>query len=231
MKGLVIGLGEIGQPLFELLTKAYPDTVGFDLKNPSVEIPKFVDVLNICIPWSDKFVWNVRNYQTQAHPKVTVVHSTVPPGTTEQIPDAVNSPVLGRHSQMKQDMLLYKKWIGGAKAAEAAAYLEGAGFKCRVVPTARQTELMKLMCLAKYGVSLAFAMYQDNLCRKENILFEDVLEWDKDYNEHVGDKLKRPLIVPDGRIGGHCVLPGTKILNETYPSEFLTEVLNYGRMG
>lgn len=228
MSSIVVGLGEVGTPLFEILRVAYPDIYGYDLKRVDVELPKSVEVLNICFPWSLEFSSSVTQYQIMFGPTLTIIHSTVPVGTTEGFVNAVHSPVLGRHSKIKDDMFKYKKWVGGSLREEAASFLGRAGFKCRLAETSRETELLKLMCLAKYGVSLAFANYQKLVCDKENIPYSVVIDWDEDYNRNVGD-LKRPMIQPDGTIGGHCVVPGTKLLDNEYPNRLLREVLTYER--
>src|SRR3990167_4641768 len=88
------------------------------------------------------------------------------------------------------------------------------------------------MCLAKYGMSIAFSIYQKQVCDKLGISYEDVHLWDTFYNEGVMPSLKRPMIEPpkDGVIGGHCVLPGTKLLNEQYPDAILNSVLRHGEV-
>jgi len=233
--GIVVGLGETGSPLLSILRAEYGDEVaGYDPKADGYnEIPtKWYSFLNICIPYTKKFFQQVRTYQMIFRPTVTIVHSTVPVGTTDKLGDAVHAPVLGRHMRMREDMLTYAKWIGGDKklAGMAAVFLEKAKFHCKVVSRATETELFKLMCLAKYGMSIAFADYQAKLCKKYGICFDDVLQWDMNYNDGVMPSHKRPLITPpmDGKIGGHCVIPGTKLLNKQFPNAILREVIRHG---
>ena len=227
MKSAVIGLGETGRPLFEILSD-YHEVDGIDLKDCKRPIPIRYEVINICIPYSDGFIQTVQDYQDLFNPELTIIHSTVPIGTTSKIKNAVHSPILGRHNRMKEDLKAYKKWIGGEFADEARDYFQGAGFYCECVPTSQETEALKLMCLAKYGMSIAFAQYCKDIADKYGFDYEDVARWDVNYNNGVAPWLKRPILLPpDGRIGGHCIIPNTRILNEQHPNPILEEILKY----
>lgn len=231
-RGIVIGLGETGAPLLKILEKAYPgQVVGYDAKAGRFPYSKNgYEVLNICFPYGEKFTAAVQDYKKRISPNAVVIHSTVPVGTTKQIGGAVHSPILGKHGKMERDLLAYTKWFGGKGAREAAEFFKGAGFKTRIVGTAEETELLKIMCLAKYGVSIAFAIYQKEVCEKMKVPFGHVVEWDMNYNTHVSPHLRRPFIDPpiNGKIRGHCVVPGARILNGQFPDDLLRGVLKYG---
>ena len=84
------------------------------------------------------------------------------------------------------------------------------------------------MCLAKYGMSIAFAQYQKDICDTYGFPYDDVIDWDNNYNENVAPWLMRPILTPPGkRINGHCVIQNTKILNEQHPNKILEEILRY----
>lgn len=236
MRSIVIGLGETGQPLFNVLKKRFFDFCdGVDIKfgqhlsgtyfsknEPSI------DVMNICIPLSEDFIDTVLRYQENFNPKITIIHSTVPIGTTSKIPNAVHSPILGKHGNMEESIRNFQKWVGGPLAQEAADYLESAGIKCRVVPTSEETEALKLLCLAKYGMSIAFAQYASDIADKYGFNPFDITDWDLNYNDNVAEHLRRPIIsAPGKKIGGHCVIQNTKILNEQHPNLILQEILKY----
>lgn len=224
---VVIGMGETGKPLYDILSKVY-DVFGYDLKMGDVELPKCC-FLHICIPYQiEDFVGTVKFYQEKTGPELTIIHSTVPIGTTSSLPDAVHSPILGDHTNMGKSLAVFPKWVGGPLAHIAAEHLAQARMECIVVATSEETEALKLMCLAKYGMSIAFAQYQQELCDKYNFSYDDVLDWDTYYNSGVHYSKRRPIIFPPGKsIGGHCVVPGTKILNEQHPNRILQEVLSY----
>ena len=227
MTSAVIGLGETGKPLFEILSQ-YHEVDGIDLKDSKNPIPKNYEIINICIPYSENFIGIVQDYQDLFNPSVTIIHSTVPIGTTSKIKNAVHSPILGLHHRMKDDLKIYRKWIGGELADEAMDYLGDAGFLCRCVPTSEETEALKLLCLAKYGMSIAFAQYCKDIADEYGFDYADVGEWDVNYNNGVAPWLKRPILAPPGnKIGGHCVTQNTKLLNEQHPNPILEEILKY----
>ncbi len=231
--GIVIGLGETGLPLWEILDAAHHEKVRcYDFKKPETAtyLEDTYDILNICLPWGPQFVRIVKGYQKRLKPKITVIHSTVPVGTTAKFKDAVHSPILGKHGRMRDDIQTYTKWIGGKGAEKVEAFFNDARIRTTTVKTPEETELLKLMCLAKYGVSIAFAVYQKKVCDKFNVPFMDAVDWDINYNSGVLPSLKRPIIDPPtgGRILGHCVIPGTRILDKQFPSQMLKEVLRHG---
>jgi len=238
LKSAVIGLGETGRPLFEILQEAYPDIIGWDcdankmkgIKHTVLDKGRKLDIINICIPYSDTFLDVVNERVLATGASLVIIHSTVPIGTTSKIRNAVHSPILGRHGRMKEDLKWFPKWIGGEKADEALNYLVKAGFYC-AAPTEEKsetTEALKLMCLAKYGMSIAFAQYQQEICKKYNFPYEKVKIWDELYNANIKGNIKRPILdPPNGKIGGHCVIQNTKILNEQHPNKILEEILRY----
>lgn len=230
---IVIGLGETGRPLFEILGENLDEVVcGYDINTNINYFEPAGDVyLHICIPYSENFVEIVKAYQDRMCAKYTIIHSTVPIGTTAKIPSSVHSPILGRHKNMKQDIKTYSKWIGGQLAVDIAPIFRKAGFRVNIVSQSRQTEAMKLLCLAKYGMSIAFAHYCKKMAEDLKFDFEyaDIILWDAEYNSGVDSTLKRPLIslVDETKIGGHCVIQNTKILNAQYPNPILQEILKY----
>jgi len=230
MKSIVIGLGETGRPLFNVLKIAEMNVIGYDLKVDGIYEHTDVGVMNICIPYSDNFIKIVKDYQDECEPNLTIIHSTVPIGTTAQIPNAVHSPILGKHDNMEKSLLSFTKWIGGPRSEEAREYLESAGMSCRCVSTSDETEALKLLCLAKYGMSIAFAQYCKDVANQLGFNYQDILDWDINYNAEVASDKQRPLIYnPNGEISGHCVVPGTGLLHSQFPNPILNEVLIYDK--
>src|SRR5215471_17235652 len=112
---IVVGLGEVGKPLHELLSEKYR-TIGIDIE--PVPTDGECAVLHICYPFSDRFVETAVKYINQNRPTLTVINSTVAGRTTLKIHrltgmNIVYSPVRGKHFKMKQDLLRYAKFIGG----------------------------------------------------------------------------------------------------------------------
>ena len=108
---VVVGLGEVGKPLFEII-KSHHDVTGVDITPPTEKIGA-VDVLHVCYPFQIKdFVGETARYIELFRPKLTVINSTVGVGTTREVAErtgaaVVNSPVRGKHARMQQELLVY----------------------------------------------------------------------------------------------------------------------------
>src|SRR5215467_9163353 len=106
-KVVVAGLGEVGKPLFELLSKHY-DTIGVDIA-PIQRIEQ-ADVLHVCYPFQIKdFIGETARYIELFKPALTIINSTVAVGTTRAVANrtgaaVVNSPVRGKHARMLEDL-------------------------------------------------------------------------------------------------------------------------------
>jgi UDP-N-acetyl-D-mannosaminuronate dehydrogenase len=76
---VIVGLWEVGKPLLEIMKSRY-QTFGVDVNQPASVSQ--CDVMHICFPsQSDKFVRQVVEYIHQYRPALTVINSTVAPGT------------------------------------------------------------------------------------------------------------------------------------------------------
>ena len=113
MRTLILGTGEIGTSLARVLSRAHvvygKDKEGeikfFDFGSPVPATSKndTWDVLNICYPPSKDFVKITKVYIAQYKPKVTIIHSTVAPGTTIKCgPNVVHSPIHGKHPDISK---------------------------------------------------------------------------------------------------------------------------------
>ena len=230
MKQIVIGLGKVGKPLQEIL-----GADGVDIHPDTFHTPGKYDVVHICFSYNHKFFSNsVSVYQSLFCPDLTIIHSTVPIGTTRQIPNAVHSPVVTRGavwgSDIKDDLLTFKKWIGGTRASEASDILSKVGMQCIELPEPEHTEALKLLCLAKYGAYIATSFYVKEVCEKVGLGHSMVKEWDFYYNNGMdcSSKVTRPAIYPiDDKIGGSCVISVVEMLNQQFPHEILDGILRY----
>ena len=233
MKSLIIGKGEVGKGLYEVL-KEHHDVHIKDMEELKLD---GVEILDICIPCSNRFVDIVDQYVDVYKPKLTIIHTTVPVGTTRKIKGrVVHSPIRGKHPGMAKGIRSYVKYIGynDEKDRQLAEKYLGAAMPVKAVKKTEASELAKLLCLARYGINIAFAREQKEMCDKWGLNYQDVvLEYERTYNEGlelVGTPdLKRPLLTPpEGRIGGHCVRENSILLNEQYQSNFLTEIISCG---
>ena len=227
----ILGYGEIGSSL----ARFYENPKIKDLERD--DGLNGVEILHICIGWSDKFVNIVKTEIGEVKPKLTIIHSTVPPGTTKEIGGmVVHSPVRGVHPYLYEGLQIFIKYIGAdnKKAGEMAkAHLESLGIKTKLVYPSKTSELAKLFCTTYYGLCIAWHGEMEKICKQEGVIFDDVAtEFNKTYNEgyiKLGKtNVVRPVLFPpDGPIGGHCVLPNAKILKKLYKSKAIDLILEY----
>src|SRR5271163_1343473 len=148
---IVVGLGEVGRPLRELLA-AHHDVTGIDIAPPAGPIGK-VDVLHVCYPFEIRdFVGETARYIELFKPALTIINSTVAIGTTRAVTErtgaaVVHSPVRGKHARMLEELRTYTKFVGAidpANGKRAAGHFEAAGLKTKVLSAPEATELAKL---------------------------------------------------------------------------------------
>jgi UDP-N-acetyl-D-mannosaminuronate dehydrogenase len=220
---LVVGLGEVGKPLYTILRRQEPDAIGIDIEPAQVD--KAVGVMHICFPFIDlpRFKSAVVGYVRKYDPKVVVINSTAVPGTTRSIEEeagvpCVYSPVRGKHTKMVDELLTYVKFVAGtnAQATECVrTHFEAAGMKPEVMATPEALELAKLLETTYFGLLIAWAQEMNRFAETVNA---DYLEVGKFFRE-IG-YLPSVLFQP-GFIGGHCVMPNIELLQQRFQSEFL----------
>ena len=223
-KVVVVGLGEVGEPLFELLAKHY-DAIGVDIS--PVEPIDDVEVLHICYPFQIKdFIDETARYIELFRPALTIVNSTVGVGTTRAIAErtgtaVVNSPVRGKHSHMLDDLFVYTKFVGAldpVAGEQAAKHFELAGLKTKILSSPEATELAKLTETTYFGLMIAWAQEVERYCDQTDDDYDEVVSF---YEEI---KFFPPVKYFPGVIGGHCVMQNIDILNRYDPSVMLTAI-------
>lgn len=214
---LVIGMGEVGTALANVLYEAH-DVSALDAEDKNSAVPNGArfDMAHICFPWSDTFVPQVERYQRTYDVGVTVIHSTVPIGTSRAC-RAVHSPVMGRHPHLAQDMMAITKFIGGTNGSLVAHAFRAAGMNVYLVDAPETTELIKLFSTLYLGVCVEFTKEIKRFCDLYHVPFEAWTLWNRAYNEAVEFGMQRPNLVPmGGRIGGHCVLPNAEMIESEF---------------
>jgi len=240
-KVLVVGFGEVGRPLYELLKESDKFLVyGFDVDEAKMSsiaqkgVPNEVDVMHICIPCGnqDEFVNVVAGYVKRFKAKLLIVNSTVPPGTTKKIHGhcsclIAHSPVRGVHKNfqhMKWELKRWTKYVGGvdAESGEAAfRHFEMAGFKTKVLKGSVETELAKLFETTYRAWMIACFQEMHRISQCFGADFSDVVDFLED--THLV-RLDRPIMFPDA-IGGHCLILNAELLLKSYNSKFLRLIL------
>ena len=225
MTDVILGMGEVGQTLFDLLVDRKFDCVGIDLDNSKCkkysenEVIKNPEYLHICLPgeltgFTDivlNWINKIKNIQ------VVIIHSTVKPGTTKIIQEKLSipilfSPVRGVHKRFLNDIKKYTKFIsfdGAEIDSKIKRDLENRFEKIDWMSTTKTAELAKILVdTTYYGWLINYAQVTKMICEKENIDFDEMWKFADEIHENLGN---RPKMFP-GIIGGHCVIPNLDLV-------------------
>lgn len=207
MKALVLGAGEVGTSLARVL--------GAELRDITEEGGSY-EVIHICFPYSESFEAEVRRYQSLFNPRYTIIHSTVPIGTTEKL-GCYHSPVRGVHPHLEKAMRTFITYLA-PPSEELKDYLESKGMRVYLVKRTRDTEALKLFSTLYYAHNIIFEKEVYRYCRENNLDFDLVYTHsNQTYNEGYRKLGRKEVIRPvlrqiDGGIGGHCLIPNAHIL-------------------
>lgn len=231
MSDIVIGMGQIGIAVAAVTESRCT----FDSAKGAWHDPGQIDVMHICIPYSDDFIAAVRGYAELIKPEHIAIWSTVPIGTTSSINDyIVHTPVEGKHPDLELSIRQMERWLGAGITEEGvffSQYFKNLGLKTKVVPDARFTEALKLLSTTEYGVNIEFARYKKMVADSIEMPYELTKDWNRAYNKLYRDLgmedrfQKFVLDAPDGPKGGHCVQPNAELLNSQFPNE-LVEIVS-----
>ncbi|MBF6568309.1 MAG: GDP-mannose dehydrogenase [Candidatus Binataceae bacterium] len=223
---LVVGLGEVGGAIAAIVERT-ETVLRHDLER--VEIAASVDVMHLCIPFksSAQFEASAIEYVERFKPALTIIHSTVMPGTTRAIARnsrsaVAYSPVRGKHVRMQEDLLRYVKFVAAltdADAALAETHLQNVGMKTRRMAKVETLELAKLAETTYFGVCIAFAQELNRYADHVRADYQEAIEF-----FHEVECLPRTEYFP-GVIGGHCVMPNIELLLRVAPSPVLAAIV------
>lgn len=249
---LVVGLGEIGSTIYNILKiNNNFKTYGIDLDKTKMQAcnaqqptsnKSEIDVLHICIPVPNqkKFIEISKSYIQNYKPKLTIINSTVPLGTTVKLYKQVggliaHSPCRGVHKNkeyMLKEFARWTKYVGGTtpEAGKAAAeHFILAGLKTKQLSNSTDTEFAKLFETTYRTWMILFFQKMDRLSRKYTssdpdlkIDFDDAVDFIEDTHRIRHD---RPVMFPDV-IGGHCLLPNSKLLLEEFETDMLKMIMD-----
>jgi UDP-N-acetyl-D-mannosaminuronate dehydrogenase len=225
-KILVVGLGEVGSALASVIERRIP-ILRHDIE--PLEISDAIDIMHICIPFQSpaQFENAVTDYIDRFHPRLTVINSTVQPGTTRAIMSRAGmpvaySPVRGKHARMTEELLTYVKFVAAEDAAiaeRAAQHFREVGMTTRTITLPDTLELAKLAETTYFGVLIAFAQELNRYAKSAGADYDEITEF---FNE--------VKFLPDtkyfpGFIGGHCVIPNIHLLLQMADSTLLKAAL------
>lgn len=254
-KDIVVGLGEIGFPILQLLSKAKL-VVGYDIKKELMDEKKFskysslqTDLMHVCIPFSKKFVSNVLALVKQFNPKGIVIHSTIEPNTTKKLQQKLSIPVIysatrGVHKRMLYDLKRYTKFYAIENDAPNSKWavltykktLQKCGVKTKQMSSPLTLELAKIICdTSYYGWLISYAQISNMIAINNKVNYDEMWSFADEIHKFLGN---RPKMYP-GIIGGHC-LAGNEIIfiktqigmrplpiKEYVENDYKNEVLSY----
>lgn len=219
-RNLIIGLGEVGTAIRKVFGNA--ETRYYD--NKQDKFPQNIsdiEYMHICFPYSKTFIDDVQTYQATFHPKYTIIHSSVPVGTTVQVhTKTVHAPIRGLHPDLEKGIRTFAMFIGGGYGSEVADYFRRAGLKIILVDNSEATEAGKLFDTEYYKVCIEFAKRVKEYCNEYELNFHEVYTlfndtYNKGYLSLHRPEFVRPVLQPIMTpIGGHCVENNSKLLGE-----------------
>jgi len=233
-KDIVIGLGEIGLPIFKLISKNFPvegiDKIKKFNKQKTSLKSHTVDLMHICIPFSKKLLSIIKKYEEKYEPKVIVIHSTISPNTTETVQKKLNTPVIysatrGVHKRMLKDLKRYSKfysvydWAPNAKLASRLfeKRMKSCDVKTKKISNPLTLELSKIVVdTSYYGWLINYAQISKIISQKYKIDYDEMWSFSDEIHKFLKN---RPKMFP-GFIGGHCVIPNLELID----SELLNQI-------
>ncbi|HJJ21211.1 MAG: GDP-mannose dehydrogenase [Crenarchaeota archaeon] len=225
MTDIILGMGEVGGTIYDLLKDRKFNCVGIDLDNSKcknytenkvIENPEY---LHVCLPgelvkFTDiviEWINKIKNIQ------VVVIHSTVKPGTTKIVQGKTSipilfSPVRGVHKRFLSDIKKYTKFIsfdGKEIDSKIKKDLENRFEKIDWMSTTKTAELAKILVdTTYYGWLINYAQITKMICEKEDVNFDEMWKFADEIHQNLGN---RPKMFP-GIIGGHCVIPNLELI-------------------
>ena len=223
---LVVGLGEVGGALASVLERG-GKVLTHDLERR--EFAEQISVMHLCVPFREPgdYAAICLSYMRRFRPALTIINSTVVPGTTRKIAQASGmpvafSPVRGKHVRMEADLLRYTKFVAAPDPA-AARYAEEhfrlAGLNTGTLHPPEILELAKLAETSYFGLLIAFAQELNRYAEQVGGSYADATR--------LFDEVS---FLPDckffpGFIGGHCVIPNIHLLLELGSSPLFDAIL------
>ena len=225
MTDIILGMGQVGETLFQLLEDRKFDCIGIDTdnskcknysENSTIENPEF---LHVCFPGElTKFEEVTLSWINKIKDlNVIVIHSTVKPGTTKNIQEKCEIPVLfspvrGVHTRFLEDIKYYTKFVASDEKQidqEIKSGFEKRFQKVSWISTTKTAELAKLLVdTTYYGWLINYAQITKMICEKEGVDFDEMWKFADEIHENLGN---RPKMYP-GIIGGHCVIPNLSFI-------------------
>ena len=222
MRDIILGMGEVGLTLFDLLSERGFDCIGIDIdrsKEKNLEyLNKNPQFLHVCLSGElDEFENIVLNQIKKYHDlRAVIIHSTVKPRTTKSIQDKIEipvfySPVRGVHKRFLEDVKRYTKFVACDLEIDEniKSEIKNRFKKVQWMSNTKTAEFAKILVdTTYYGWLINYAQMTKMICEKEGVNFDEMWKFSDEIHEFLGN---RPKMFP-GIIGGHCVIPNLNLI-------------------
>ena len=180
--------------------------------------------LHIAIPVAGKFINNVLKLCKKFQPECIVIHSTVKPGTTEELQGKLTIPVIysatrGVHKRMIYDLKRYTKFFvisanaprGKWASSRYVKLMKHCGVKTKKMSKPETLELAKIICDTSYlGWLVNYAQLSNRIAIEYGIDYDEMWSFSDEIHKFLGNRQK----MYPGYIGGHCVIPNLNLIND-----------------
>lgn len=237
----IIGYGEVGKAI-ETLAKEKYEVYCRDLNFDQIKTNK-IDILNLCFPYSQKFVPVALEAIAELNPSLVIIHSTVKPGTTRTLFKesgvlSAHTPIMGVHPHLAEYQSTFTKIIG---AVNEEAFNQTKEFWTRLgakeiarFDGPEESEMGKIVCTTYYGWNIIFNKAIKQMTDQKKLNFDQVYHqinqiYNAGYAKTLPHVIRPDLKHMDGPIGGHCVLPNATFMQDEGEvfSEFLKLVKKF----
>ena len=229
-KDLVIGLGEIGDPILKIVSKGFP-TIGYDVDPKLMDKKKYIKFENIptvlvhvCIPFSKTFESTIIKIEKKYTPRAIVIHSTISVETTKALQKKLGipiiySPIRGVHKRMLKDLKRYTKFYSVFDWAPHSNWasklfvkrMNKVGIKTSKMTNPTTLELAKIVVdTSYYGWLINYAQISQMIASKHEVDYDEMWSFADEIHKFLGN---RPKLFP-GFIGGHCVIPNLDLIHD-----------------
>ena len=225
MVDVVLGMGEVGSTMFNLLVSRGFDSVGIDIdasrsRNHDTDVSHAdIIMLHVCIPGDISEFVSVVCAEIKRYPNLeaVLIHSTVRPGTAAKLQDMVSIPVIsaptrGVHRRFLRDMKRYTKFLASDVDVpdDTCDAIKDRFKKIRWMSGTSTLEYAKILTdTTYYGWLINYAQLTKMICDAEDIDYDEMWTFADEIQDILGN---RPKMYP-GVIGGHCVIPNLSLID------------------
>jgi len=240
----LLGKGEVGSAIEKIAIETDYKVLARDLKADGFNGEEVL-CLHVCIPYKkETFMDAIKKAARDVRPELVIIHSTIPLGTTKRVYKEVgipvaHSPIRGDHPALYQGIKNnFVKYVAGVNKNAtdlAIRHLKSLGIKkVKDAKDPINTELGKLVNTFAYAWSIILCKWVERLSQETgadfDIVYSDFIETYNQGYRRKSPNVLQPILKPTaGPIGGHCLIPNTKLLKRVDNYGFTDFILKENR--